>query len=36
MRLNADYGFNAHKFERALQDLLSQLGPADAAARRAA
>ena len=36
MRLNADYGFNAVKFERALQDLLSQLGPAQPAAQRAA
>jgi L-alanine-DL-glutamate epimerase-like enolase superfamily enzyme len=36
MRLNADYGFNAVKFERALQDLLAQLGPADAATQRAA
>jgi hypothetical protein len=26
LRLNADRGFNALKFERALQDLLSQLG----------
>ena len=26
MRLNADRGFNAVKFERALQDLLAQLG----------
>jgi len=36
MRLNAEYGFNAHKFERALQDLLSQLGPAQPATQRAA
>jgi hypothetical protein len=36
MRLNADYGFNAVKFERALQDLLAQLGPAQSAAQRAA
>ena len=36
MRLNADYGFNAVKFERALQDLLAQLGPAEAATQRAA
>jgi hypothetical protein len=36
MRLNADYGFNAVKFERALQDLLSQLGPAQPATQRAA
>jgi hypothetical protein len=36
MRLNADYGFNAHKFERALQDLLAQLGPAQSAAQQAA
>ena len=36
MRLNADYGFNAVKFERALQDLLAQLGPAQPAAQRAA
>jgi hypothetical protein len=26
MRLNAERGFNPAKFERALQDLLSQLG----------
>ena len=36
MRLNADYGFNAVKFERALQDLLAQLGPAQSTAQQAA
>jgi hypothetical protein len=36
MRLNADYGFNAHKFERTLRDLLAQLGPAQSTAQRAA
>ena len=36
MRLNTDRGFNPVKFERALQDLLSQLGPAKASISRAA
>jgi hypothetical protein len=36
MRLNADRGFNPVKFERALQDLLSQLGKGRSAEQLAA